>query len=1213
MRVWKLGAALFCAILVAGCGGNSTPVGVTVSPVTATVLLNQTQQFTDTVTGTSTSTVNWLICLPAATTTTSTTVVPPPINCGQLTGFGTITSTGLYTAPSAVPSPATFVVAAQSTVNTTIYGVATVTVDSGVRVSLNPTSATIGTSQSLASISSTQNFTFTPTVTGTSNQGLTWSVTSGATTVVGGNSTIGFVCPNSATPLCNGLAQGTYIAPTTAPGAVTVTATSAADASKSATAAVSVVSLVGITGPALTSIAPSSAAEGSVQQDVYLNGSDFFSNSIVLANGVPVPTVFISSSLLRATIPAALLVSPDPCSPQLVVPNIPIQVEWQNAIGVSQTANLNITPSRPVLVASSPDSTVVNAANVGVTLTGGYFSPCTTVSFNNQLVPVNAGNTTRVMNTTIPGASLGLPGLYPIVVQNTDVVPPNPSVSAVNLAVEPTSFPSAPSSSITVGSNPSAIAIDPALNLAVVTNAGDGTASIINLQSMTVVSVVPVGNDPTGVAIDDQLALPLHHLAVVVNNADNSVTSIDLTTFVPTTIVLPNTAVPPAPQPLPFSIGINSFTHRALVALQSTDMAVVLDVSSGTPTLVQTIGGNFTSYGVGSNPAVAIDPLLNWAIVTPGGVGTINIVDLGLDPTPGDMSLLGPIGRLPSVIGSVAISATVRGIGVNTVTHEVLLADPQAGTLGMYSLLNNSITNVTSVLGGIPINEFGFSAAAVNPLSNIGIAINNQTMGSTGANTAIVVDMQNSNLVQTVTGLSTPEAVAVDAVTNLAYIVNQSGTVSVLSLGPAGPGQFRPLQILESSPAVTFVTSPPSQATLTITGVGFSTGTPQVFLDGTALPSGDVTVLSDRQIVATVPANMLTSARRYIVYVQNQGQWSNATELVVVQAVPVGNTPVGVAVDQDIDQAVVTNFGDDTVSILNLLTASPISVSPVSVGSNPEGVAVLSRLGLAVVANNGSNNVTIVDERGGINGFSASTTLALCEAECLQPTGVGINGDTGVAVVTNPNTASPSVPSTISLIALPATGTAGSTGLNTPVDQDPVAVAVDPTLDYAAVATASQSSSLDLVDLSFDSIVKSVSGFQLPTGVVFDPVNQDFLMADSVVNNIEIVDPNTFISTPIHVGIDPTSLDYNYQTSTLVTANAASNTLSIVSYVCPPNPNGPVNCAGPRVRDVLGVGGLLTPSSVVVGPNSIAIDLKLNLGVLVDQSNNRILLVPLSH
>jgi hypothetical protein len=120
-------------------------------------------------------------------------------------------------------------------------------------------------------------------------------------------------------------------------------------------------------------------------------------------------------------------------------------------------------------------------------------------------------------------------------------------------------------------------------------------------------------------------------------------------------------------------------------------------------------------------------------------------------------------------------------------------------------------------------------------------------------------------------------------------------------------------------------------------------------------------------------------------------------------------------------------------------------------------------------------------------------------------------------------------------------------------------------------------------------------------------------VVDSVINNVVIVNPTTFIPTSFKVGIGPTSLDYNYQTSTLVTNNATSNTISVVGYVCPPDPNGPPSCAGPQVREVLGVGGVLQPASVVVGPNSIAIDLKFNLGVLVDQSNNRVLLVPLPH
>jgi DNA-binding beta-propeller fold protein YncE len=501
----------------------------------------------------------------------------------------------------------------------------------------------------------------------------------------------------------------------------------------------------------------------------------------------------------------------------------------------------------------------------------------------------------------------------------------------------------------------------------------------------------------------------------------------------------------------------------------------------------------------------------------------------------------------------------------------------------------------------------------------VGIAVN------TLAGTAAVVDMENSNVLQTVTGLSSPQAVAIDAVTNQAFIVNQgSNSVSVVSLGTAG--QFRSLQIVESSPTIAFVTNPTSAVMLTINGIGFS-GAPQVVVDGAALPAGDVTVVSNRQILATIPASMLTNARNFIVYVQSGGQWSNATELALIQPVPVGNSPVGVAIDQDLDQAVVTNNADNTVSILNLLTGAPIlSGSTVSVGSNPEGVAVISRLGLAVVANNGSNSVTVVDEKGVDGVFAPPTTLPLC-GSCFAPAGVGINSDTATAGIANtdPGSGTTQGSGSVEFLLLPSTGTSGTLGLTLTVDQFPVAVAMAPvllsppipgvitTLNYAAVATDSSASSVDILDVSAARIVSRVSPFQLPTGAIFDPVNQDFLVADSVINNVVVIDPNTFIPISFRVGIGPTSLDYNYQTSTLVTNNAVSNTLSIVGYVCPPNVGGPPSCAGPRVREVVGVGGLLQPSSVVVGPNSIAIDLKMNLGVLVDQSNNRVLLVPLPH
>src|SRR5262249_37837787 len=126
-----------------------------------------------------------------------------------------------------------------------------------------------------------------------------------------------------------------------------------------------------------------------------------------------------------------------------------------------------------------------------------------------------------------------------------------------------------------------------------------------------------------------------------------------------------------------------------------------------------------------------------------------------------------------------------------------------------------------------------------------------------------------------------------------------------------------------------------------------------------------------------------------------------------------------------------------------------------------------------------------------------------------------------------------------------------------------------------------------------------------------DPVNQVFVATNSLQNNLVIVDPVTCIPTVVKVGINPTSLDYNFQTSTLATVNSASNTMSFLDYTCPPAAGVPVNCTAPRTRAIFGL-----PSSAQFSQNqqfSVAIDPKLDLAVVVDTNNNRVLLIPLPH
>src|ERR1022692_599276 len=193
-----LGVVMLLAILAAGCSSNSTPVAVTVASSGASpmsVLVNNSVQFGASVSGASATTVFWQICKPIAA---GVTTAPTDCTQGQggaqctiptvsspLTGFGTITPNGLYTAPGTPPQPNSFLIVATSCVKSTAFGTFTVIIDTGTRVQINPNHATIGTQET---------FQFTSTITGAANTAVAWSVCQPATAAGGALSKCGN-CP----------------------------------------------------------------------------------------------------------------------------------------------------------------------------------------------------------------------------------------------------------------------------------------------------------------------------------------------------------------------------------------------------------------------------------------------------------------------------------------------------------------------------------------------------------------------------------------------------------------------------------------------------------------------------------------------------------------------------------------------------------------------------------------------------------------------------------------------------------------------------------------------------------------------------------------------------------------------------------------------------------------------------------------------------------
>ena len=202
--------------------GSAGAASVSISPQTAALDAGNSLQFTATSSGPPTADLEWLA-----------DGVP-----GGNSASGTISRSGLYTAPQQVTSNAVIVVAVSSKIDPTKASSATVTVLPGlapigavaVLVSITPTSASVPTAGRQL---------FTASVTGTSNTAVTWGLS--------GADCSGSSCGTLSTRSLSAV----YLAPSVAPVPTTVNviATSVADPTKSASANLIIVPavVVGVT------------------------------------------------------------------------------------------------------------------------------------------------------------------------------------------------------------------------------------------------------------------------------------------------------------------------------------------------------------------------------------------------------------------------------------------------------------------------------------------------------------------------------------------------------------------------------------------------------------------------------------------------------------------------------------------------------------------------------------------------------------------------------------------------------------------------------------------------------------------------------------------------------------------------------------------------------------------------------------------------------
>jgi hypothetical protein len=395
---------------------------VTISPLTANVQVGTSFTFTGTVIGVADTSVIWYV----------------GVTEGGDAMVGTISQTGVYTAPSSVPIPNTVTVTAVSHAQPSKSASATVTITpasvNAVTITISPTSASVNTDAEAQ---------FQATVGNAQNQTVTWQVNG----ISGGNTTYGTITPvQGQTDVAN------YQAPATVPAKSTVIVSAIPTAAPN----ISATATVDITQPnvTVTVTTPSGAPSATVQ----INQTQVFDAKITGAGGNQDVTWYVNnvlggnsqvgtvtntgSNVTTYTAPATV---PNPAA----VPIKAVSTFDTNAFG---TAGVTVVSAPTITISPSTASVEETLSqNLSATVTG-ITTPSLTWYANGEMWgdPVNNGTITLLDSTTLNAQYLApptIPTTNPVIitaidesgaVSNSASMTVTPLVQTVTISVDPT-------------------------------------------------------------------------------------------------------------------------------------------------------------------------------------------------------------------------------------------------------------------------------------------------------------------------------------------------------------------------------------------------------------------------------------------------------------------------------------------------------------------------------------------------------------------------------------------------------------------------------------------------------------------------------------------------------------------------------------------------------------------------------------------------------
>jgi len=588
-------------------GGSSVAVAIT--PAAASVLLGAAQQFTATVSNSANQSVTWNVNGIA----------------GGNSSVGTISSSGLFTAPQILPQPATSVVQAVSQADSAASASLPVTITSDVSITVTPASASV-------ELGSLQIFTAHIASAGNPNSSVTWTVA-------------GAGCTNASCGTID--ANGNYAAPgiLPSPPSVSVTARSVADSSKGITVPVTITSrfTLSIAGP--TSVNTGATANYTVTLTPIPNSN---------------PNLAISWSVSGAGCAGAACgtVSPSGANaiyqaPALAPSPSVITLTATPAADPTRAATMNVTILPPVSVTVTPPT-----ASVPLSVTQTFSAQVTGSLNTNVTWDVNGvvgGNATFGTVTNISGANTTTytaPAALP--------APPNVLVHAVSAA-----NPAASGQATVTLTIPGALTLTPGSATSAVSHRQPFTVTISGSANTNViwqVNGIPGGNATVG------------QICVVASNPCQSVSIApagNVEYLAPTSI--------PSPNPVTLTVASQAFPAQIINAQITILAHIIVSVSPPSANLAPATTQSFSANVLGTT-----DQIVSWNVTGASCTGAdfpCGVIDAdGLYTAP--ISTPSPNGI--NIVATSSEDSSRSGFSSVTITNAITIAGllPASATAG---------------------------------------------------------------------------------------------------------------------------------------------------------------------------------------------------------------------------------------------------------------------------------------------------------------------------------------------------------------------------------------------------------------------------------------------------------------------------------------------------------------------------------------------------